>query len=342
MRTASEFNIFLLLLVISFSFSAAIGCGGGATTESDVASDETPSLDIEIPTAPTETASETPDPATPTAPADTSTEVFTAVPENDDAVAAVDTSSAPAAAEDLPVEAGWGHLRGRFVVDGEPPKPLPITVTKDQEYCGKFNLMDRSLVVNQDNGGIKNIIVWLYTRGNEQVKTHPSYDETANATVTLDNQNCMFEPHICVVRTTQKLEIKNSDPVGHNTKADLFANPSFNDNLPAGASITKEFAGPERLPGLVGCNIHPWMNGRLVVKEHPYVAVTDEDGNFVIKNLPEGDWTFQVYHELSGYVDEVTKENQPTEWRSGRFEMAVKSGINELGEIKINPAVFSE
>ena len=59
----------------------------------------------------------------------------------------------------------------------------------------------------------------------------------------------------------------------------------------------------ERLPGLVDCNIHPWMKGYLLVRDNPYMAVTGNDGSFLIANLPAGEWEFQAWHERSGFVD---------------------------------------
>ena len=102
------------------------------------------------------------------------------------------------------------------------------------------------------------------------------------------------------------------------------------------------FPVEERFPMHVACGSHPWMHGKVVVKEHPYVAVTDKDGKLTIKNIPVGTWTFQFWHERPGYVTEVTIGGKKTSWKRGRPELTIKAGENNLGVIKLAPSVFEE
>ena len=68
-------------------------------------------------------------------------------------------------------------------------------------------------------GSFANVVVYLYLRG-KTAPVHESYSETADAKVTLDNDKCRFEPHVCLLRTSQTLVVGNKDDVGHNTKID--------------------------------------------------------------------------------------------------------------------------
>jgi len=54
----------------------------------------------------------------------------------------------------------------------------------------------------------------------------------------MDNKGCRFEPHAAVMWTSQTLVLKNSDPIGHNVKGDVQANPAFNPmaTMPPGIS----------------------------------------------------------------------------------------------------------
>jgi hypothetical protein len=46
------------------------------------------------------------------------------------------------------------------------------------------------------------------------------------------------------------------------------------------------------------CNAgHVWMNAEMLVVQHPYYAVTDEDGNFKLTNVPPGDYEIEAWHE---------------------------------------------
>lgn len=239
---------------------------------------------------------------------------------------------------------GWGSLKGRFKIEGGVSTASKLTINKDMDVCGKHDLRDETIVVNKSNGGISGVVVWLYTkRGDDSPKVHPSYDESENSEVVLDNLNCRFEPHVCLLRTSQTLVVKNSDAVGHNTKIDTQANPAVNRTIPSGADMKQEFETSERLPAGVSCSIHPWMKGWLVVQDSPYCAVTDADGNFEIKNLPSGNWTFQFWHEGAGYIQEPIVNEKSQEWKKGRAELTIQgSETLELGEIKIAASAFSK
>ena len=234
--------------------------------------------------------------------------------------------------------AEWGNLKGRIFYDGAPPKPDLVTVTANQEFCGKFKIYKENVVVGKD-GGLKNVFVFLYlSSGDPKPAIHPDYAKTESVEVVLDNEKCRFEPRALALRTTQTLVIGNKDSVGHNTKIDAFANLPINPLVPAGGKVSKQFPAPERLPMTVSCSIHPWMTARVLIKDHPYVAVTDENGNFEIKNIPAGDWTFCAWQEEAGYVDDIKLNGKPAEWKKGRFEVTIKNGETfDIGEVHFAP-----
>ncbi len=237
---------------------------------------------------------------------------------------------------------GWGNLKGTFALKGKAPTPSKMKITKDQEYCGKFNLMEDRLVVNQENNGIANIAAFMFidsrNRSAPKPEIHESYKANAPK-VLVDNTQCRFEPKMTLYWVDGKNEITigNKDTIGHNTKADTFANQPFNLNIPAKGQVTERFDKPERLPVKVSCSVHPWMTGFLVVKDNPYMAATDKDGGFEIKNIPAGKWTFQFWHE-AGYVDEVYVNGKKTKWSRGRLEVEIKDGETlDLGKIEVDP-----
>jgi plastocyanin len=235
--------------------------------------------------------------------------------------------------------AEWGTLSGRFVFDGKPPVFKPIPPTKDIEVCGKHEIPDEGLVVGKD-GGIANVAVMLKT-ANPDVA--PSYESGANEQVVLDNKDCRFQPHMAVVRTSQTLALKNSDPMGHNSKLTPLKNPEINPILPAGGDpIQYKFTAEEGIPVKVGCNIHPWMGAWLVVRKDPYAAVSGPDGKFTIKDLPAGkELEFALWQEESGYLKNVTYEGGKADAR-GRFKFKLKPGENDLGDIKVSPSIFKK
>ena len=234
----------------------------------------------------------------------------------------------------------WGTLKGRIVYDGPAPKPEAVNVTKDQAFCGKHNLVDEDLVVNPENKGLANVAIWLYVgRRDPNPPVHESYAKTADDKVTLTNDKCRFEPHVALLRTSQTLVLGNDDPVGHNTKIDTFVNQPINYTIPSESKLEQTFSEKERLPAAVSCSIHPWMKAWLVVQDHPYMAVTDKDGNFEITNVPAGEWTFQFWQEKAGYLSGISAGGNEAD-RRGQVELTVKPGENDLGEIKVSPDLF--
>ncbi len=237
----------------------------------------------------------------------------------------------------------WGDLTGRFVYDGDPPEAKPVVISQDAHACANHGLKEEFLAVHPENRGLANVVVSIYVpRGSDSPTHHPDYAQSATAEVRLDNEHCRFEPHVQLLRTSQTLVLGNQDQVTHNTKIDTISNPQVNPVIPAGGEFRHQFSKPERYPAPVSCSIHPWMNARLVIRDSPYMAVTDRDGKFTIKNLPEGEWTFQVWHETCGNLSAVSLNGEPTEWRRGRFPFLVQAGVNDLGEIRVNPSVLKK
>jgi hypothetical protein len=237
----------------------------------------------------------------------------------------------------------WGHLRGRFVFEGSVPQQKPLPVTSDVQYCGPHHPLDESLIVNESNHGVANVLVALFVgRSDPSPAIHPSYDATANDFVSIDNLKCCFVPHVVLLRTSQTLRILNSDQIAHNTKIDTSINPPINPTLPAGGSLERQFPKAERLPARVSCSIHPWMSAWLMVRSDPYAARTDLDGRFEIKNLPTGSWTFQIWHERARYVTEVTRDGKPTQWAKGRFTVDIPANETlDMGDLTIRADLFS-
>ena len=120
-------------------------------------------------------------------------------------------------------ETEWGHLKGRFTYDGDPPKPKSHSISKDVAEFGHA-IDDESLLVNEENGGIANILIYLLPRDSEPLAIHPSYAPTEKSKVELTMKDGRFEPHILLLRTTQTMLQRNRDSVGHNAKIDFLHN----------------------------------------------------------------------------------------------------------------------
>ncbi len=245
--------------------------------------------------------------------------------------------------------AEWGDLSGQVLYDGPPPTPEKAKITSDQQVCGKHNVIDEALLVSPASKGVQNVIVFLYQDATSrrpsgddatEVPIHESYEALKFEPVKLDNNGCRFAPHVALLWTARKLVVGNSDPIGHNVKIETRINSPSNDTIPSGAVVEKSFAKPERMPAAISCSIHPWMKGWLIIRDTPYMAATDEDGKFEIKNLPTGKWRFMFWQEAAGYLREVQVDGKPQAWSRGIVELEIKPGENDLGKIVVKPDLF--
>ncbi len=182
-----------------------------------------------------------------------------------------------------------GSLSGRITYAGSPPPKKKVDVTKDKEVCGKSEIYDESLVVGPDKG-LKNAVVTVV--GAKGGKFASQKGE-------LDQKGCQYTPHVVVVPTTGQLDILNSDGVLHNIHTHSTANPEFNKAQPKFKKVmTEKFTKPEIIKAT--CDAHAWMSGWIVVTDHPFVAVTDDKGNFAIKDIPPGKYTVEIWQETLG------------------------------------------
>lgn len=229
----------------------------------------------------------------------------------------------------------WGDLEATFLLKGN-AKVDRIVPDKDLQVCGKIKLERENIVVNPVNKGIQNVAVYLLSATGPKPTVHPDYAKTAKDKIELDNKDCKYSPHVLSMLTTQTLVLKNTDPVGHNMKAEFFNNVPFNDLVPAGGQIEKTLTAAEAAFTPVTCSIHGWMGSHLMVREDPYIGISDKDGKLVIKNIPVGEWTFVTWQENAGYVGDVIVDGKPAKWLIGtrgigRLKMTIKPGVNKLG-----------
>lgn len=115
----------------------------------------------------------------------------------------------------------------------------------------------------------------------------------------VDQAKMAFSPHVIVVQVGTTVEFLNSDPVGHNVYwPSISGNKKLAHNLgtwPKGEKKSFQF-NDVGVASLL-CNVHPEMNGYVVVAPTPYFAVTDKNGNYEIKNVPAGKYTLKTWSE---------------------------------------------
>ena len=204
------------------------------------------------------------------------------------AVAAAAALAPAAQAYDAMAVTDGGAISGTIKFGGTPPAAKTIKTSKDTQQCGA-EIPDENLMVGGDKG-IKNVVVRL---------TEAKKGKKWEAKAVIDQKKCHFQPHVTVAQAGADVEILNSDGILHNIHTYSTANPSFNKAQPKfKPKMTEKFAKPEIIK--INCDAHPWMQGWLVVSDHPYVAVTDEKGAFKLADVPAGTYKVEIWHETLG------------------------------------------
>ncbi|MFN7972060.1 MAG: carboxypeptidase regulatory-like domain-containing protein [Acidobacteriota bacterium] len=194
-----------------------------------------------------------------------------------------------------------GSVTGKVKIDGTAPADKEIKMDADPKCAAehKTPAMNDNFTVNAD-GTIQNVFVYVKA-GLPAGKTYP----TPTTPVQFDQKGCQYHPKVIGVMVNQPFEIVNSDPTLHNIHALPKASKEFNLGMPTqGMKVTKTFTAPEN-PGTGGmvkikCDVHPWMFAYVGVMDNPYFSATGDKGTYEIKDLPDGKYTLEAWHNKYG------------------------------------------
>jgi len=181
-----------------------------------------------------------------------------------------------------------GSIEGTIKVDGPVPAPTAHAVLKDAGVCGKES--PNEAVVVGKKGGLRNVVVFV-----KDARFAGALAPVANAA--LDQKQCRYFPHVQALTVGTPLALMNNDAILHNVHANDAGMTVFNVAMPIKG---QKLPIPMRKPGLMKlqCDAgHTWMNGWIYVFDHPFFAVTDDKGAFVIKDVPPGTYTVELWHE---------------------------------------------
>ncbi len=195
-----------------------------------------------------------------------------------------------------------GVISGVAMWKGDIPELPPTIVQADTDFCGE-EVPSQALQVNPKNNGVRNVLVYL-----ESIEK----GKPPESKYRLQMVGCQFKQHVFPFVRSQVMSMVNLDPILHNPHFFDAKNVSLlNIPMPLqNQEIPHRFL---ELPGKhekgvmrLQCDVHSNMNAYWAGFEHPYFAVTNEDGAFEISGVPPGKYTLVVWHEGYKVIREET------------------------------------
>jgi hypothetical protein len=182
-------------------------------------------------------------------------------------------------------------VSGSILFEGVPRKATPTRAA--DPFCRKFGPIKNEEVLVTPDGKLQNVIVYVRS-GHEGRSYRPPVEP-----VLLDQQGCVYLPHVFTLMTNQELKIRNSENTFHNVRAQTNANAPFNIGQPVESTVnTQTFTKPE-IPIHIGCDLHRWMASYVGVFDHPFHTTSSDTGKYELR-LPPGRYEIAAWHEKYG------------------------------------------
>ena len=154
-------------------------------------------------------------------------------------------------------------------------------------FAGDLMAGSLEVIVKNDNGGPASDAV-AYAAAVGAASAAPKKHAL------VDQRDKQFVPYVTAVQVGTAVSFPNSDNIRHHVYS---FSPAKKFELPLYSGVPAEPVVFDKV-GFVtlGCNIHDWMIAYVAVLPTPYFQVTRQDGRAVLKDLPAGQYTVQVWH----------------------------------------------
>ena len=253
-----------------------------------------------------------------------------------------------AAYEEMSVVDG-GTLTGTVFLDGKVPGPkgYNLTTLPDAIYCGRISDGRGWRLLQPFNAGpnreFRHVVVRLedINKGKPFAEYQPPRIEAVD---------CRFLPFVNVVRDLHDVVVVNMDPAFHDVQAyetsRLGPRVLFNVPLPISTRYPKEIGlsdhfhkhyegipmvqtvkmSKDRRIFTMQCGFHAYMESWALVVDHPYYAITDQEGKFEIGDIPPGTYKATIWHPYLHETYEQTITVKPKSAVVADFRVLAPTG----------------
>lgn len=249
-----------------------------------------------------------------------------------------------------------GHLIGTVTWKGKKAQPrrYNLALYSDPYYCGRISdgkgwRISPFLKTTSDQS-VQGVIIYI-----ENIEKGKSFSPRDQIVLT---KNCRFLPYMSIVKRGDLLKFENWDPVQH--KLEIYQSSTrgakllFHRDLPrhpktrksdflAEGKIGTHLAGLEVVykvlnsgPLVFRCSYHEFMEGWTLVMTHPYFAISGDNGEFSIQDIPPGMYKLIAWHPRGQMEKTIEISEKETHSLTMEFEESAAT-IYPLKPPKQNP-----
>lgn len=203
---------------------------------------------------------------------------------------------------------GWqsnvhaGTLRGRVTLSGSPAES--VQQSSFDPYPGTLGSLPQT--GHHDTATPRDVVIYL-TGAASATAGQPGGDKPK---LYQFQQN--FEPHVLGIPTGTTVEFPNKDLIFHNVFS--YSKTKRFDLGYYGRGKSKSVVFDK--PGLVKvfCDIHSNMSAFILVVDTPHVVQPEQNGEFEIADIPDGEYALHIWHPTRGSrTQKVSIEGGTTE-----------------------------
>lgn len=145
-------------------------------------------------------------------------------------------------------------------------------------------------VVSKDKKPVSDIVVYLTPK----FVLPEGFAKNSTANETIDQQGKKFAPYVSVVQKGQSLHFNNKDDITHHIYS-IGGENRFEFKLKSGETKhTQLMGGSEEIA--MGCNIHDWMSGFVLVVGTPFYGKTNDAGIISFTLPQDGQYDVTIWH----------------------------------------------